>query len=118
MPAPSRRFDYCVLGAGVAGTTAVETLREGDRVADIGLVTDEPYLMYYRPRLPGYVGGHVRLESIVERDLTWARGRRIDLFQGERAVRLDAAAHTVTLAGGRALGYRRLLVATGARPRR
>ncbi len=60
---PIRRFDYCVLGAGVAGTTAVETLRAADRVADIALVSDEPHLMYYRPRLPGYVGGHVQLKT-------------------------------------------------------
>jgi 3-phenylpropionate/trans-cinnamate dioxygenase ferredoxin reductase subunit len=115
---PLRRFDYCVLGAGVAGTTAVETLREHDRVADIALVTDEAHLMYYRPRLPGYVGGHVRLESILERDLGWARTRRIDLFQPARVTALEPEGHTVTLADGRVIGYRKLLVATGARPRR
>lgn len=115
---PVRRFDFLVLGAGVAGTTAVETLRDEDRVADIALVTDEPHLMYYRPRLPGYVGGHVRLENILERDAAWARARRIDLFQPARAVRLDADARRVTLDDGRELGYGRLLVATGARPRR
>lgn len=115
---PDRRFDYVVLGAGVAGTTAVETLREADRAADIALVTDEPYLMYYRPRLPGYVAGHVRIESILERDLAWARARRLDLYQRARVVRLDPALRTVSLADGRELGYGKLLVATGARPRR
>lgn len=115
---PIRRYDYCVLGAGVAGTTAVETLRDADRVADIALVTDEPHLMYYRPRLPGYVAGHVRLENILERDAAWARARRLDLYQPAQVVSLDADQHTVTLADGRVLGYRRLLVATGARPRR
>ena len=113
-----RRFDYVVLGAGVAGTTAAETLRDADRVADIALVSDEPHLMYYRPRLPGYVAGHVRLESILERDLAWARARRLDLYQPARVVLLNAEAHIVTLEDGRELGYRRLLVATGARPRR
>jgi 3-phenylpropionate/trans-cinnamate dioxygenase ferredoxin reductase subunit len=115
---PIRRFEYCVLGAGVAGTTAVETIREADRVADIALVTDEPHLMYYRPRLPGYVGGHVRLESIVERDAGWARMRRIELFQPACVSGLDSAARTVTLVDGRILRYDKLLIATGARPRR
>jgi NADPH-dependent 2,4-dienoyl-CoA reductase/sulfur reductase-like enzyme len=87
-------------------------------VADIALVTDEPHLMYYRPRLPGYVGGHVRLDSILERDRSWARSRRIELFQPARVVALDAEAHTVTLADGRTIGYAKLLIATGARPRR
>ena len=115
---PDRRFDYLILGAGVAGTTAAEVLREANRVADIGLVTDEPYLMYYRPRLPGYVGGHVALSQILERDASWARRLRLDLYQGGRVTALDPAAHTVTLASGRSLGYGRLLIATGARPRR
>lgn len=113
-----RTFDYLVLGAGVAGTTAVETLREADRAADIGLVSDEPHLMYYRPRLPGYVAGAVALESILERDRSWARARRLTLYQPAQVVGLDPSAHTVTLGSGRELGYRRLLVATGARARR
>jgi 3-phenylpropionate/trans-cinnamate dioxygenase ferredoxin reductase subunit len=113
-----RRFDYCVIGAGIAGTTAVETLRDGDRVADIALITDESHLMYYRPRLPGYVGGHVRLENIVERDPARARGRRIDLFQPAQVMALDPEQQIITLADDRTLGYRKLLVATGARPKR
>src|SRR5262245_26792031 len=102
-----RRLDYVVLGAGVAGTTAAETLREGDVVADIALGADEPHLMYYRPRLPGYVAGHIRLAQILERDRAWARGRRLELYQGRRAVRLDADARVVTLDDGQELGYRR-----------
>lgn len=114
----TRRFEYVVLGAGVAGTTAVEMLRAADRVADIALVTDEPHLMYYRPRLPGYVAGHVKLANILERDPAWAKARRLDLYQGVRVVAMDAAAHTVMLSDGRALAYDKLLIATGARPRR
>lgn len=113
-----KRFEYLVLGTGVAGTTAIETIREHDRVADLGVVGDEPHLMYYRPRLPGYVGGHVRLEQILERDAGWARARRLDLFQGRRVVGLDAERRLIALDDGRELGYGKLLVATGARPRR
>jgi len=114
----ARRFDYLVLGAGVAGTAAVETLRRANATARIALVTDEPHLMYYRPRLPGYVAGHVRLEQILERDLAWVRARRLDLYQGVRVVALDADAHGLTLSDGRALRYGKLLIATGARPQR
>lgn len=115
---PDRRYDFVVLGAGVAGTTAVETLREHDKAVDIALVTDEPRLMYYRPRLPGYVAGHVGLEQILERDAEWARARRIDVSQATKAVHLDPSAKVVTLSDGRALRYDKLLVATGARPQR
>jgi 3-phenylpropionate/trans-cinnamate dioxygenase ferredoxin reductase component len=115
---PDRRYDYLILGAGVAGTAAAETLREANRVADIGVVTDESHYLYYRPRLPGYVGGHVGLEQIVERDAAWARRQRLDVLLNTTVTALDPAAHLVTLADGRTLGYGRLLVATGARPRR
>jgi NAD(P)H-nitrite reductase large subunit len=111
-------YDYVVLGAGVAGVSAVEALRQGDRSARIALVGDEPYLMYYRPRLPGYVAGHLARASIVERDSTWAERRRVDALLGVDAIGVESHSRLVTLADGRRLRYRSLLLASGAEPRR
>lgn len=117
MPA-ARRYDYLILGAGVAGATAAETLRQEDRLASIGLVGDEPYLMYYRPRLPGYIAGHISRATILERDISWAERRRIDAYRSMAAAALDPADRRVTLSDGQTVRYGRLLLATGARPRR
>lgn len=113
-----RLYDYLIAGAGLTAATAAETLRRGDVNGSIALVGDEPYLPYYRPRLPGLIAGLIPRETVIERDVRWASRLRLDLFLGCRIVGLDTGARAVTLADGRRIGYRKLLIATGARPRR
>jgi 3-phenylpropionate/trans-cinnamate dioxygenase ferredoxin reductase subunit len=48
----------------------------------------------------------------------WYDENRVELLRGVTATRLDPAGHTVELDDGRTLGYRSLLLATGAEPRR
>lgn len=112
-----RRYEYLILGAGLAGATAAETLRQHDLNAAIGLVGDEPHLPYYRPRLPGYVAGRISRATALDRSPRWAERLRLDTFLGTAAVRLDAQRRSVTLADGLRLGYGALLIASGARPR-
>ena len=40
---------YLIIGGGVAGTTAAETIRSRDKEAGIAIVSDEPYRFYSRP---------------------------------------------------------------------
>src|SRR5579885_1715324 len=112
-----RRYEYLILGAGLAGATAAETLRQHDLNAAIALVGDEPHLPYYRPRLPGYVAGRIGRDTVLDRSPRWAGRLRLDTFLGTPAVRLDARQQAVTLADGLRLGYGALLIATGSRPR-
>jgi 3-phenylpropionate/trans-cinnamate dioxygenase ferredoxin reductase subunit len=112
-----RRYTYLLLGAGLTAATAAETLRQHDLDGAIGMVGDEPYLPYYRPRLPGYVAGRIGRSTVLERPARWAERLRLDTFLGAPAVRVDVAARIVTLADGLRIGYDALLIATGARPR-
>ena len=52
------------------------------------------------------------------RPASWYADHAVELLLGARAAALDCARHVVTLADGHALGYERLLIATGSRPRR
>ena len=49
-------FKYLIVGGGVAGATAAETIRDHDKEGTIGLVNDEPYTLYSRVMLskPGF----------------------------------------------------------------
>ena len=38
-----KQFSYVVVGNGIAGITAVETLRAEDDAADIAVVADSPF---------------------------------------------------------------------------
>lgn len=113
-----RLYDYLILGAGLAGSTAAETLRAGDLSGSIGLVGDEPHFAYYRPRLPGYVAGRLSRGAVLERSERWAERLRVDTFLGVAVARVETGERFVALADGRRIGYRKLLIATGARPRR
>ena len=37
-------YKYLIIGGGVAGTTATETLRQNDKDGSIAIVSDEPYI--------------------------------------------------------------------------
>ncbi len=113
-----RLYDHLIVGAGLTAATAAETLRAGDLDGAIGLIGDEPYPPYYRPRLPGLVAGHLSRDTVLERSERWATRLRVDMLLGQPAVALDTDAHAVTLADGTRIGFRKLLIATGARPRR
>ena len=41
-------YKYLIIGGGVAGTTATETLRQNDKDGSIAIVSDEPYIFYSR----------------------------------------------------------------------
>jgi 3-phenylpropionate/trans-cinnamate dioxygenase ferredoxin reductase subunit len=106
-----------IVGAGDCGTRAALRLRELDSDLAITLIGDETEEPYERPGLSkslltGDVGP-TRIASTIE-----LADAGIHWRSGSAAVRIDPDAHTVTLANGSAIGYDRLLIATGARARR
>ena len=109
-------MQHVIVGAGPAGVVAAETLRKGDRAADIILIGDEPEPPYSRMAIP-YV-----LEGMIEQGGTYLRktdghyeGLGIQYRQG-RAEAVAPGDGTLTLSGGDKVSYDRLLIATGATP--
>ncbi|MFN0186396.1 MAG: NAD(P)/FAD-dependent oxidoreductase [Aquabacterium sp.] len=108
---------HVILGAGPAGVIAAETLRKHAPQNEITLVGDEPEAPYSRMAIPylligniGEAGTHLRHGAGHFEKL------RIDVRRGVRATAVDVAARSVRLSDGSALGYDRLLVATGSSP--
>ncbi len=50
---------YVILGTGVAGIAAIDTLRRMDRSAEIVVVTEDPHGFYSRPGLAYYLSDEV-----------------------------------------------------------
>lgn len=109
---------YVVVGNGVAGTTAAETIRKHDPNGQITLLTDETYPLYNRVALPRFLRGDVDERRVMMRDVEAHRRKGIDLRLGTRVTRINAGDRTVLLQDGQELPYDRLLLATGGRPRR
>jgi 3-phenylpropionate/trans-cinnamate dioxygenase ferredoxin reductase component len=107
-----------VVGAGLAGASAVEELRERGYRGDITLVGAEPHLPYERPPLSkGLLLGSQDVASVFVHDQQWYDERQVDLRLGTAASGLDLEQHRV-LVGDDRIPFDRLLLATGATPRR
>jgi NADPH-dependent 2,4-dienoyl-CoA reductase/sulfur reductase-like enzyme/pSer/pThr/pTyr-binding forkhead associated (FHA) protein len=111
----ANELSYVIIGNGIAGVTAAEILRVEDSAADITVIADDPFPVYYRPALKDYLAGRVREDKLWARPASFYQDQRIR-FLPERVVSIQAGQHSVQLQGGRQVEYHRLLIASGARP--
>jgi NADPH-dependent 2,4-dienoyl-CoA reductase/sulfur reductase-like enzyme len=110
---------FVIVGGGLAGAKAAETLRAEGFDGPVVLVGAEPELPYERPPLSkGYLLGTAARDSAAVHDRPWYGVGDVDLRTGVRATHLDPAAHRLTLDSGEELAYAKLLLATGSYPRR
>ncbi len=110
---------FVIVGASLAGAKAAEALRgfgfEG-RVVLVGSEADRPY---ERPPLSkDYLSGKVGLDKVYVHPEGFYETHEIELRSSTIVERIDPGSSEVVLPGGERLGYDRLLLATGAEPRR
>src|SRR5579884_2763030 len=111
--APQR---YVIIGNGIAGTTAADTLRKGDANCSIVLISDEPYTLYNRVALPPFLKLQVPEAKVFLRNREWHTKNNIQLHLETRVERVDSTERVVYTNTGKTFPYDRLLVATGGRP--
>jgi len=111
---------FVIVGAGMAGGKAVETLREEGFDGRIVLLGAEPDRPYERPPLSkDYLRGEAERNSIyLQEDPGWYGEHDVELRTSTVVDSLDVAGRAVVLAGGERIDYDALLLATGAEPKR
>jgi 3-phenylpropionate/trans-cinnamate dioxygenase ferredoxin reductase component len=110
---------FIIVGGGLAGAIAAQTLREEGFDGRITLLGDEPHRPYERPPLSkDYLQGKADRDSIFAHPEPWYAEHAVELRLGTAVTSLDPAARTVTTAAGVQLGYDKLLLTTGSTPRR
>jgi 3-phenylpropionate/trans-cinnamate dioxygenase ferredoxin reductase subunit len=110
---------FVIVGASLAGAKAAETLRTEGFDGRVVLIGEESERPYERPYLSKeYLRGDKPAAKLYVHDEGFYADNDIELLTGTRAELLDPGAREVTLAGGSTLAYSRLLLATGAAPRR
>jgi len=110
---------FVIAGAGLAGAKAAAELRERGFDGRVVLVGAEPERPYERPPLTkDHLRGESPREKVYVHEPGFYADHQIELITGVAATALDAAAGRLELADGRELRYDRLLLATGAEPRR
>src|SRR6266496_1242080 len=110
---------YVIAGASLAGAKAAETLRDEGFDGDIVLLGSESERPYERPPLSkGYLPGRDERDSVCVHAVGWYAENGVDLREGVTVAAIDRSARTVATSSGAQVSYDKLLLATGASPRR
>ena len=107
---------YIVIGQGIAGVTAAETLRKLDPKIPVAVVTDERDYLYSRIDLPDIIAGKYGPAASTLRTAEDFAKAGIECLMGETASALIRAEKTVALSSGKRIRYDKLLIATGSLP--
>ncbi|AGS69364.1 NAD(P)/FAD-dependent oxidoreductase [Streptomyces collinus] len=111
---------FVIVGGGLAGAKAAETLRAEGFTGRVILICDERDHPYERPPLSkGYLLGKEERDSVFVHEPAWYARNDVELHLGQTVDRIDRTARTVRLGdAGTLVHYDKLLLATGAEPRR
>jgi 3-phenylpropionate/trans-cinnamate dioxygenase ferredoxin reductase subunit len=107
-----------IVGAGECGTRAAFALRESGYAGPVTLIGSEPHLPYERPPLSKTVMMDRALGAKLIADEARLAAAGIDHVRGETVDAVTPEAHALRLKNGHTVPYDKLLLATGARPRR
>lgn len=108
-----------IIGAGQAGAQAAQSLRQAGFPGRIILIGDEPVLPYQRPPLSkAYLQGALGAERLLLRPAAFYEKESIEARLGLRALSIDRRSARIDIGDGAPIAYDRLLIATGAPPRR
>jgi 3-phenylpropionate/trans-cinnamate dioxygenase ferredoxin reductase component len=113
-----RKYQYIIIGGGLAGCHAVEGIRSHDSKGSILLAAGENYLPYDRPPLTKKLWfGKKKVEEIFVRPQQYFAENSVDVLLNIKAIKIDAANKAVIFNDG-SCNYEKLLLATGGEPRR
>ncbi|MGZ6347387.1 MAG: NAD(P)/FAD-dependent oxidoreductase [Anaerolineales bacterium] len=104
---------YTIIGTGVTGVTALNSLRTTDPSAEISMVGDDPHGFYSRPGIAYYLNGEIpenQLPIFTKKD--W-KPLNVRYLKGT-ATLLDLRNHLLEVDSSSVLKYDRLLIATGS----
>jgi 3-phenylpropionate/trans-cinnamate dioxygenase ferredoxin reductase subunit len=115
----STKPTFVIVGAGLAGAKAAETLRADGFDGRLLLVGDEAERPYERPPLSkAYLRGETDRDSLYVHQDGFYAAQEIELRPSTPVRSVAPSGHQLELASGERISYDRLLLATGAAPRR
>ena len=104
---------YIIIGDGVAGNAAAETIRKQDKTGKIIAFSKEKYPFYYIPGLPEFLAGEKDVTGLIIHDLTWHEENGIELHLETKITGIDPQQKAVVTEKGTRYHYDKLLLATG-----
>jgi len=108
-----------IVGGGMAGARAIVSLRANGFQGAVTLVGEETLLPYERPPLSkAMLVDEQEPQPVLLLDEGMIASLNAVFVRGVKAIGIDRKAKVLVLEDGRAIAYDKLLIATGAKPRR
>ena len=107
-------YDYLIIGGGMTAAAAVDGIREVDLSGSIGMISAEPDAPYNRPPLSKTLWKGKPVDSIWRK----TEEKQVAAHLGRTVTQLVPQEKRVTDNKGDVFAYKKLLLATGGRPRR
>jgi len=106
-----------VIGASHAAVQLITSLRQEGWDGEIIVVGEESYLPYHRPPLSKAVlKGEKEIDDILLRPEPFYKQLQVNLKLGARVTNINRIDQSISLANGEIIGYRKLVICTGASP--
>lgn len=107
----AKRLQIVIIGDGIAGHTAAQTINKLNPSAKVTLIGAEQVPLYSACALPDYLSGYLKREKVFTPEY---KHKKLKLYKGEEAANIDPTAQKVHL-GDKEFPYDRLIIATGSR---
>ena len=107
---------HLIIGNGIAGLQAAETIRRYDPDSRITLIGGETFPPYCRPMISLLLEGSITPEKMIIRDEDFYKSFRIEPVIGAWVQGIDVERKEVYTAQGNTYPFDRLLIASGAAP--
>ncbi len=108
------RFDYIIIGNSAAGVGGCEGIRSVDKEGSLAIVSDEIMPAYSRCLITHFIAGDIDAEKLLFRPRGYYSKMNAEAIFGAKVIKIVPAERTLNLSDGSVLGYRKLLLATGA----
>lgn len=108
-----------IVGGGMAAARACINLRANDYAGTITLVSEENLLPYDRPPLSkASIVDEAAYAPISLLDDDIVKSLKVDVYLGKVVIAANRSEKTISLNDGNTISYHKLLIATGAKPRK
>ncbi len=102
-----------IIGGGIAGLTAAETIRKSNSEVKVSIITDEDYYPYSRIKLSKYINSDINFDDLYIHKQSWYDDMNIDIIPSRKVEKIDSTNKEVKLDNGDTLNYDKLIIAIG-----
>jgi len=107
---------HVIIGAGVAGITAAQTIKELDREAEVVVIGDELFLPYKRYLLSEFLCNSIKRKELFFFPMRMLKELGIRLRKGTSVKAIEPSQKVIKLHHNEVVHYDKLLIATGGNP--